>query len=411
MNKRKLTQLIIVASTIIGSMIVTSKNVHALEVMKGQVVNVSTHLRIRQGTGMNTPIIGYLNNGQVFNIKDKNGDWYNIECNGKAGYVHKDYVQQVGNDTVKVSTNNNNQQIKLTKGKVINVSTSLRIRQGAGINTAVVGYLNDGQSFDIKGISEDWYKIKCNDGTTGYIHKDYVKVIDEVYISQESLEHIEPQLAMVYNVSTNLRLRSNASTDSNSMVVAYLLPGETFKIIGVLGDWYKINYNGKVGYVNKVYVKKIDNTNPADNSKGFTTVLNALKAQIGTPYVFGGSGEIITSSLLSSLKGRFPYATYNVSAQFLNKGYRAFDCSGLMQWGFKQAGISLGRTTWDQVSNGIEVSKGNAKPGDLLFYDDLQHVGMYVGDGKWIESPNSRSYIRITEVPWSKIGRARRVIN
>lgn len=405
MNKRKLTHLIIVASTIIGSMIVTSKSVQAIEAVKGQVINVSTCLRIRQGIGTNTSVIGYLNDGEVFNIKDKTGDWYNIEHDGKAGYVYKDYVQEVGKDT-----GSNDQPINATKGQVVNVDSYLRIRQGAGINTSVVGSLNDGQVFDIKGVNGEWYKIVCDNGSTGYIYKDYVKIIDGAGSPEISLDQAEQQTAMVYNVSTNLRLRSNASTDYNSTVLAYLLPGETFKIIGVSGDWYKINYNGRIGYINKVYANKVDNANSIDNST-YATVLNALKAQIGTPYVFGGSGELLTSSLISSLKQEFPYATYNVSSQFLNKGYRAFDCSGFIQWGFKQAGISIGRTTWDQVTNGIEVSKDNAKPGDLLFYDNLQHVGMYVGNNQWIESPNSRSYIKIAEVPWSKIGRARRIIN
>ena len=53
----------------------------------------------------------------------------------------------------------------------------------------------------------------------------------------------------------------------------------------------------------------------------------------------------------------------------------------------------------------------NVKPGDLLFYSNLEHVGMYVGNDMCIEAPNSSSNVRIVNVPWSKIGRARRIIN
>ena len=56
------------------------------------------------------------------------------------------------------------------------------------------------------------------------------------------------------------------------------------------------------------------------------------------------------------------------------------------------------------------MSINNIQPGDLLFYNDLGHVGMYVGDGQWIEAPNSGKTIRITNVPWNVVTRARRVL-
>lgn len=87
-----------------------------------------------------------------------------------------------------------------------------------------------------------------------------------------------------------------------------------------------------------------------------------------------------------------------------------FDCSGFMQWGFKKANINIGRTTYNQINSGVEVSINNIQPGDLLFYNDLGHVGMYVGDGQWIEAPNSGKTIRITNVPWNVVTRARRVL-
>ena len=135
-----------------------------------------------------------------------------------------------------------------------------------------------------------------------------------------------------------------------------------------------------------------------------------MRAHIGSPYVWGGSGEYLTTSSLNSLKSRFPLHNYRRAEQYVNQGYRAFDCSGLMQWGFRQVGIIIGRTTYDQINNGYEVSLSNLQPGDLLFYGNLSHVGMYIGNGQWIESPNSNANIRVTTVPWSKITRARRVI-
>ncbi|RAJ71791.1 cell wall-associated NlpC family hydrolase [Streptomyces sp. Amel2xB2] len=87
-------------------------------------------------------------------------------------------------------------------------------------------------------------------------------------------------------------------------------------------------------------------------------VLAYAKAQLGKPYVWGATGP------------------------------SSFDCSGLTQGAWKAAGISLPRTTWDQVKVGTKVAKSDMKAGDLVFfYDDISHVGIYVGGGQMIHAP------------------------
>ncbi|MCB2287262.1 SH3 domain-containing protein [Clostridium algidicarnis] len=403
---------------------------------KGEVINVSSNLRMRSSASTSASVVGYLNGGEKFDIKGKTSDWYLIEFNGKTGYVHKDYVKELNADAPTKPVEPNPEkpvekpsETASSKGEVINVSSNLRMRQEPNTSSAVVSYLIGGQKFNINSKSGDWYFIEC-DNKVGYIHKDYAKVLGSDVpdvtptkptnpttpaIPGEKLENLG--MGMIYNISTNLRLRSKPSTSDDSQVLAYILPGETCNIIGTAGEWYKVTYAGKTGYVNKDYVKKVNGTevkDPAGHANVYNIALNAMKAQIGSPYVWGGSGEFLTTASLNSLILRFPddarRGKYDIPGKYIDAGYRAFDCSGLMQWGFRQAGVSIGRTTWDQVTNGVEVSKANVKPGDLLFFSDLNHVGMYIGDGKWIESPNTRSFIRIADVPWYKIGRIRRVI-
>ncbi|WP_051652444.1 SH3 domain-containing protein [Clostridium algidicarnis] len=401
---------------------------------KGEVINVSSNLRMRSSASTSASVVGYLNSGEKFDIKGKTSDWYLIEFNGKTGYVHKDYVKELNADapTKPVEPKPSEKPVEKpsetasSKGEVINVSSNLRMRQEPNTSSAIVSYLIGGQKFNINSKSGDWYFIEC-DNKVGYIHKDYAKVLGSEVpdvtptkpttpaIPGEKLENLG--MGMIYNVSTNLRLRSKPSTSDDSQVLAYILPGETCNIIGTAGEWYKVTYAGKTGYVNKDYVKKVNSTevkDPAGHANVYNIALNAMKAQIGSPYVWGGSGEFLTTASLNSLILRFPddarRGKYDIPGKYIDAGYRAFDCSGLMQWGFRQAGVSIGRTTWDQVTNGVEVSKANVKPGDMLFFSNLNHVGMYIGDGKWIESPNTRNFIRIADVPWYKIGRIRRVI-
>ncbi|MXM62212.1 glycoside hydrolase [Streptomyces sp. HUCO-GS316] len=89
------------------------------------------------------------------------------------------------------------------------------------------------------------------------------------------------------------------------------------------------------------------------------------RAQIGKPYVWGATGP------------------------------DSYDCSGLTQAAWKAAGVSLPRTTWDQVNAGTTVSLSAAQPGDLVFfYDDLSHVGIYIGNGMMIHAPKPGTYVR-----------------
>lgn len=89
------------------------------------------------------------------------------------------------------------------------------------------------------------------------------------------------------------------------------------------------------------------------------------KAQEGKPYVWGATGP------------------------------DSYDCSGLTQAAWKSAGISLPRTTWDQVEVGKTVPLSDIQPGDLVFfYDDISHVGLYMGDGMMVHAPKPGAVVR-----------------
>ncbi|MFE7119793.1 NlpC/P60 family protein [Streptomyces sp. NPDC057654] len=93
------------------------------------------------------------------------------------------------------------------------------------------------------------------------------------------------------------------------------------------------------------------------------------RAQMGKPYVWGATGP------------------------------NSYDCSGLTQAAWKAAGVDLPRTTWDQVKTGTRVATDDLQPGDLVFfYDDISHVGMYIGDGKMIHAPKPGASVRVESI-------------
>jgi cell wall-associated NlpC family hydrolase len=89
---------------------------------------------------------------------------------------------------------------------------------------------------------------------------------------------------------------------------------------------------------------------------------------IGTPYVWGGAAP------------------------------GGFDCSGLVMWAYAQVGVSLPHSSYAQYNYGVAVSYDQLEAGDLVFFDGLGHVGMYIGGGQFIEAPHTGAFVQISNL-------------
>jgi cell wall-associated NlpC family hydrolase len=98
----------------------------------------------------------------------------------------------------------------------------------------------------------------------------------------------------------------------------------------------------------------------------------AAASQVGVPYVWGGETPLPAAGA-------------------------GFDCSGLVQWAYGQAGIALPRTAQEQYDAVTPVPTAQAQPGDLVFWNDgttsVQHVAIYVGTGIVLEAPSTGSVV------------------
>jgi cell wall-associated NlpC family hydrolase len=111
--------------------------------------------------------------------------------------------------------------------------------------------------------------------------------------------------------------------------------------------------------------------NPPPVAAGASGAIAAAESQLGVPYVFGGETPGV-----------------------------GFDCSGLVQWAWAQAGVGLPRTSGAQMGATTPVSVADLEPGDLLFYGPggSDHVAMYIGGGSMIEAPHTGASVWITSL-------------
>lgn len=109
--------------------------------------------------------------------------------------------------------------------------------------------------------------------------------------------------------------------------------------------------------------------------------------------------------------GRSPQDIINYAKKLLGIKYRwggtttkGFDCSGYVKYVYNKFGISLSRTSRSQAKNGTYVKKANLKVGDLVFFDTnggknrINHVGIYMGGGKFIHSSSSHSKVVVSSL-------------
>lgn len=116
-------------------------------------------------------------------------------------------------------------------------------------------------------------------------------------------------------------------------------------------------------------------------SPAVATVISSAMAELGVPYLWGGT----TSA--------------------------GWDCSGLVQHAYRQAGVEMPRVSRDQARMGVEVpSIDLARPGDLLaFGSPVDHIGIYLGDGKMIQAPKAGDVVKVSDIR-RPIATIRRVI-
>ena len=246
----------------------------------------------------------------------------------------------------------------------------LRLRSEASTDASILATASEGElAIVLEDMENGWYKVDYK-SIEGYMSSQYV----DLYLSYEAdLGH-----GKVDTDGATLNLRAGAGTGFDR--VAVLNNGAVVQLLGMDNGWFKVSYNGTVGYASSEYM--VSCLNAAGDRGDALATDSALGAQIvayakqflGRPYVWGGNGP------------------------------NSFDCSGFTKYVYSHFGYNINRTASAQLKNGVSVSRSELQAGDLVFFYNgkvstpVSHVGIYIGNGDFIHASSNSYTVEISSL-------------
>ena len=398
-------------------------------------------------------ILDYLNKGDEVEILEHEDGWYKVKAQTEqgmvTGYVSEKLIDIEGNaetePTVEIATENVETSSTNTLTQTLETTVSTNIEEEnqytlmQEVSIRILPLINSKEKSKITGnitvieIINDWARIE-NDVESGWIRKNILKsavtkVEDETQEPEQTVEQPtenetdqtptekeekqeepketeETKLNKVGYVSTDgLRVRKGPSTDTEE--INSLSKNDKVEIVGQSGNWYKIEFDGEIGYVSAKYIS--DTKVTETTSRSGSTLKKENEAQEEEIPVTEETTKTEETSAVEKTSGTTGAQVVEYAKQYLGYKYvsggaspsTGFDCSGFTTYVYKHFGVSLNRTSSGQNNNGVAVAKSDLQPGDLVIFNNdanttIGHVGIYIGDGNFIHASNPSDGVKIT---------------
>ena len=295
------------------------------------------------------------------------------------------------------------------------VTGTTELKAAPGDEAETIGTMSGAETLEILESTEGWYKVMVN-GQSGYVKKDFVTLNKtEAETAAKQYDHYKKG-----KVTSETGLTVRASGDVNSANLGIVNKDDEVIIVDSQNDYIKIIFGSDYteGYVinsgiectgewvtkDEVHsaIKKVAQEKEAAAKKAAQEKAAQLAAM--------GYSKSETSSKAApsgSVSGR-GQSIVDTAKKYLGVPYvwggtspKGFDCSGLVQYVFRQHGISLPRVAASQRNAGAYVSRSNLQPGDLVFFSSggrISHVGIYIGNGNMIHAPQTGDVVKISSI-------------
>ena len=389
-------------------------------------------------------VLDYVYKGDEVEILEQEDGWYKVKATTELGKITGYISEKELNVEQATKEPETQKEVENTVPEISTPITNIEekkqytLQQEIGIK--ILPLINSREKAKITGtvtvteIINDWARIE-NDSKSGWVRKNILKnsvtmteVVTPVQPEEEPQDQQEPepikpeqkeeqpketkpeetkpeetQINKIGYVSTEgLTVRKGPSTDSEG--IDGLSKNDKVQIIGQEGKWYKIDLDGKVGYVSAKYIS--DTKLPETTSRSGSTLRkeNEETEKKEVPKVEEKPVESEPVKTGTTGNAVVEYAKKYLGYKYVSGGASpeaGFDCSGFTTYVYKHFGVSLNRTSGAQNSNGVAVSKDDLKPGDLVVFNNdantkIGHVGIYIGDGNFIHASNPKDGVKIT---------------
>ena len=371
------------------------------------VSQVSDYVNIREQATTNSKIVGKIYNNCAATILEtvegEGGSWYRIQSGSVNGFIKSQYfitgqeaetlAQSIGREFVTVSVDN------------------LRLREEPNLTSSVLTMVSSGSRYVVQGDEGDFYKVEVDADLIGYIAKSYCKVeveFDQAVSLEEERQKLEEEAQRKRDAQTAIaNLEQTIKVEENKDVIIPANPAQSNDSAITSAPSANTAQNSQAqspsSGQNSSDSKSAASAPGKTNSSNSSSQIGSSGPSSGTvssPVAGPGSSAAVVSATRTAIVA---YAK-----QFLGNPYvyggtsltNGADCSGFTQSVFAHFGITTGRSSRDQAAKGKEISMSAIQPGDLLFYASgsyINHVAIYIGDGKIIHSSNPTTGITITK--------------
>ncbi len=386
-------------------------------------------LKLREQASTDSSVIAYLSANDEVEILEETSGWYKVKSGDNVGYVAMQYINVLTNTNTNTNTNlentnvnedsnssseenanenpentqseenNQNEEVKDETKTVTVLAAEQKLYITPLINSLAIDTLSEEKEVEVVSNTNGWSYVKI--GTeSGWVRTENIQN-KEVTENTSNPKNNSSSQKTVYISGSSVNFRKTPSTSGE---VITSLPRNTKVTLITKGEgWSEVKYNGDTGYVSTEYIseKALTTTSRSmttTKKKNTTnTSTQTTKAEVSEPVVTGSfTGADVVAYAKKYLGYKYVYGASSPST--------GFDCSGFTSYVYKHFGVSLSRSSSAQSSNGRAVSKAELKAGDIVCFSGsssskkVSHVGLYIGDGKFIHAANSRKGVIISNV-------------
>ncbi len=281
------------------------------------------------------------------------------------------------------------------------------VRSGPGLSYKTIGRLPSGTVVTIIEGKADWYKVRTPAGSIGWISQE-VLAVDTTAATNAAPAKETPAKSAASATTNNSAVSLRNGPGTKYAILGKLPKGSALNLLGKQGSWYKVQtVAGTTGWVAADFVALgSSGSAPAPAVAVTKNVPAAPKEQTAKSATQGAGERAIPGSSRGAIAARV--ALRYVGARYVWGGAspRGFDCSGLVLYAYRQAGLRLPHKAASQFSTrfGTRIrSVGALKTGDIVFFANtagrgITHVAIYVGNGRMVTANSPRSGVRLQSI-------------